>query len=176
MCRHYFLLNPLTVFLHRTLNCISKLAPRATRAATAALATAQQDRLRLSRQSPYALPEQTPHPAPKDVAGSEFNSSIEFITTFLPKTKISSDIAPSAIHNAYNHPPIITKGEITPKIIMEFEQACQTFFDNAKGSVPDNQKVARILPAFKDTLICNWIASSRNELTAFTFEDFLTEL
>ena len=65
---------------------------------------------------------------------------------------MSSNTTPSVIHNAYNHPLIITEGELTPKLIMEFEQACQTFFDNAKGGVPDDQKVVWILPAFKDTL------------------------
>ena len=76
----------------------------------------------------------------------------------------------------YNHPPTVTERELTLKIVMEFEQACRTFFDNVKGGIPEEQKVAHVLPAFKDTLICDWIVSSRNDLIGLTFNGFLKEL
>ena len=87
-----------------------------------------------------------------------------------------STTGPSVIHTMYNRPPTVTEGELTPKIVMEFEQACRTFFNNVKGRIPKEQKVARILPAFRDTLICDWIASSRNNLIRLTFDGFLEEL
>ena len=87
-----------------------------------------------------------------------------------------STTGPSVIHTVYNHPCTVTGGELTPNIVMEFEQACQTFFDNVKGGIPEEQKVAHVLPSFKDTLICDWIALSRNNLIGLMFDGFLEEL
>lgn len=162
------------MFLDRTLICIPKLAPRATRARIAAAATAQQELSQSTPHSAHALLEQPAHPSSGRIGDFDSDSSIEFITALLLKSKMSATTC--VIHNTYNHPPTVTEGELTPKLIMEFEQACHTFFDNAKGGVPDEQKVACILPTFKDPLICDWISSSRNELITLTFKDFMTEL
>ena len=109
------------------------------------------------------------------INNSDSNLDIKIITSLLPEGKMSTT-GPSVIHTVYNHPPTVTEGELTLKIVMEFEQACQTFFNNVKGGIPEEQKVAHVLPAFKDTLICDWIASSRNDLIGLTFNGFLEEL
>ena len=56
-------------------------------------------------------------------------------------------------------PSVVTAGELTPKVLMEFEQACHNFFSHAKGGVPNSSKVSRILPSFQDQLVQDWISS-----------------
>jgi len=53
--------------------------------------------------------------------------------------------------------PILTSGEITPSVMMEFENVCYDFFE-AK-SVPVEKQVAFILPGIRDLHIQNWIAA-----------------
>ena len=144
---------------------IVTLAPRATRTAAAAAAGTQQEK---STPSVSII-------SSSQINDSDSDSDIEIITSLLPKAKMSTT-GPSVIHTVYNHSPTVTEGELTLKIVMEFEQACRTFFDNVKGGIPEEQKVACVLPAFKDTLICNWIALSRNDLIGLMFDGFLEEL
>ena len=115
-------------------------------------------------------------PSTPDISNSDSDSDFEILTTLPIKQNMPMTTGASIIHTAYNHPPTVTEGELTPKIVMEFEQLCHTFFDNAKGGIPEEQRVARILSAFKDTLVCNWISSNRLKLIALSFDNFLAEL
>ncbi|KAH9014625.1 hypothetical protein EDB85DRAFT_1899126 [Lactarius pseudohatsudake] len=58
-------------------------------------------------------------------------------------------------HPILSRAPILTDGEITPKIIRDFENHCSTYFLNAKDSVPDDAK--QWLPA-------NWEQNVRTEM------------
>jgi len=44
--------------------------------------------------------------------------------------------------------PILTNGDVTPSVMMEFENTCYDFFE-AK-SVPQDKQVAFILPGIRD--------------------------
>ena len=61
--------------------------------------------------------------------------------------------AVSLEHLAFHHPPIVTAGELTLKILMEFKQSCHDFFSHAKGGVANDMKVACIFPSFQDQLV-----------------------
>ena len=65
-------------------------------------------------------------------------------------------------------------GDVTPAIMMEFENACHDFFE-AK-SVPAEKQVAFILPGIKDFRIHNWIAADRATIVALPFPPFMTQL
>lgn len=78
-----------------------------------------------------------------------------------PKMSSSSVLVPSVEHLSLHHAPILTAGVPTPAVLLEFQDACEDFFANAKGGVADNVKVTRILPGFKDPIIRGWISSDR---------------
>ena len=86
-----------------------------------------------------SLPTCIEPPTSSDNSDSEFD--IEIITHQNAISKMSAQDGAIVIHTAYNHPPTVTKGKLMPKIIMEFEQACHTFFDNAKGGIADGSCV-----------------------------------
>ena len=65
---------------------------------------------------------------------------------------------------------------ITPKVLMEFEQACHSFFLHAKGGVPDDSKVSRILLSFQGQLVQDWISSDCDHLSSLSFKEFLVDL
>lgn len=72
-------------------------------------------------------------------------------------------------------PPRLSYGKILPKAVRHFEYHCLNYFANAKESVADNEKVARILSCFDDYLVNDWIAVERDRLITLTFEQFMAE-
>jgi len=79
-------------------------------------------------------------------------------------------------HPVINHPPVFSEGQITAKELMIFEQDCEAYFLNAKGGDPKDQRVARIITAFKDPLVRDWITSNRETLVKLTFDEFMKQL
>jgi reverse transcriptase-like protein/integrase-like protein/chromodomain-containing protein len=75
-----------------------------------------------------------------------------------------------------HHPPVLTSGELSPRVVMEFEQSCLDYFANAKGGVTDELQVIRILPSFQDQLVRDWIAADRPRLSKLSFKEFIDEL
>ncbi|KAF8808580.1 hypothetical protein BYT27DRAFT_7255380 [Phlegmacium glaucopus] len=88
-------------------------------------------------------------------------------------SQLPSSLA-SVEHLVFN--PVVSPGNLSPRIIYDFEQFCQDFFANAKTPLPDDKKVIRILPCFQDPLVRDWIASHRACLSALSFSEFITEL
>ena len=76
-------------------------------------------------------------------------------------TATTNTAVPIVEHHSLHHAPIITAGVLNPAILLEFEDACQDFFANAKGGVAADVQVTRILPSFKDPIIRGWISSDR---------------
>jgi hypothetical protein len=85
----------------------------------------------------------------------------------------STVLVPSVEHHSLHHAPILTAGVPTPAILLDFEDACDDFFANAKGGVADDVKVTRILPGFKDAIIRGWISSDRAHLSSLKFDAFM---
>ena len=88
----------------------------------------------------------------------------------------STAISPMVEHHSLHHAPILTAGVPTPAVLLEFEDACEDFFANAKGGVTDELKVTRILPSFKDPIIRGWISSDHAHLSKLTFKAFMENL
>ena len=57
--------------------------------------------------------------------------------------------------------PVMTDGDITPKIVRNFEMHCTTYFINAKDGVADDMKVTKILGCFKNNLIADWTSTEQ---------------
>jgi hypothetical protein len=78
-------------------------------------------------------------------------------------------------HLIMSRPPIMTSGEITPKVVWEFENRCEVFFLNGKESIPDDRKVAKILGCFEQDIVTEWASTEREHLIKKTLEEFLKE-
>ena len=81
----------------------------------------------------------------------------------------------TVVHERMTLPPILTDGEITPKVIRDFESHCSTYFLNAKGGVTEEQKVTRIMGCFQNDLVDDWTQVEKTRLLALTFEEFMKE-
>ena len=88
----------------------------------------------------------------------------------------SSTVVPIVEHHSLHHAPILTAGVPTPALLLEFEDACEDFFSNAKGGVTDELKVTCILPSFKDPIIQGWISSDCTHLSKLSFKVFMENL
>ena len=67
-------------------------------------------------------------------------------------------------HPIMSHAPVMTNGDITPKIIHKFKTHCATYFMNAKDGVADKLKVTKILGCFKNNLVADWASTEQEHL------------
>jgi len=70
--------------------------------------------------------------------------------------------------------PVLTTGDLTPAVAMDFENAAQDFF--VAKSVPPKKQVSLILPGIKDIHICDWITADHACITSLSFDVFIKEL
>ena len=85
----------------------------------------------------------------------------------------TTTVTPCVEHHSLHHAPILTAGVPTPVVLLEFEDACEDFFANAKGGVNDDVKVTCILPSFKDPILRGWISSDCPHLSTLPFAEFM---
>ena len=78
-------------------------------------------------------------------------------------------------HPIMSRAPVITDGDIMPKIVRDFETHCTTYFINAKDGVADEMKVTKILGCFENNLIADWTSMEQEHLAKLMFEDFMKE-
>ena len=74
-------------------------------------------------------------------------------------------------HPVTKHCPILSAGDITPKALIDLEDAHNEYF--IAKEVDDNDKVKKILGGFKCVHIRNWIASERETLLKLSYTDFM---
>ena len=101
------------------------------------------------------------------------NSLRSVLVCILLSSTATNVLIPAVEHHSLHHAPIMTAGVPTPAILLEFEHACKDFFANAKGGIPDEFRVIRILPGFKDPIIRGWISSDHTHLSALKFGIFM---
>ena len=146
------------------------------------------------RRAPLTSPTRSPHlplvtpkssrvpiaPKPSPASSSSSSDSDSFYFDYNKRLKMASttsnSVTPVVEHHSLHHAPILTAGVPTPAVLLEFEDACEDFFSNAKGGVTDELKVTRILPSFKDPIIRGWISSDRAHLSKLTFKVFMENL
>lgn len=89
------------------------------------------------------------------------------------KPKMSS--ANTAVeHPITKHCPILTAGDVTPKSLIDLEDAHNEYF--IAKDIVDADKVKKILGGFKCVHIRNWIASERARILLLPYADFMKEL
>ena len=70
--------------------------------------------------------------------------------------------------------PVLTEGDISPAVMMEFENTALDFF--VSKSVPADKQVTMVIPGIKDLRIRDWIAADRARLIDLPFSDFMKEM
>ena len=70
--------------------------------------------------------------------------------------------------------PILTQGDISPVVMMEFENTALNFF--ISKSVPVDKQVTMIIPGIKDLCICDWITTKCAHIVEMPFADFMTKM
>ena len=113
-------------------------------------------------------------------SSSDSDSDIDVLIANASRPPMSSTQKASGIatsnHPVINHPPVFSEGQVTAKELMTFKQDCEAYFLNAKGGDPKDQRVARIITAFKDPITRDWITSNRETLVLLKFEEFMKQL
>lgn len=120
--------------------------------------------------SPLSSPISSSSSSDSDSYSFAYNQRLKMASTS------SNPVSPIVEHHSLHHAPILTAGVPTPAVLLEFEDACEDFFANAKGGVTDELKVTRILPSFKDPIIRGWISSDRAHLSKLSFKVFMENL
>ena len=77
-------------------------------------------------------------------------------------------------HPITKHCPILSAGDITPKALIDLEDAHNEFF--IAKEVNETEKVKKIFGGFKCVHVRNWIASERENLLKLSYDEFMTEL
>jgi hypothetical protein len=77
-------------------------------------------------------------------------------------------------HPITKHCPILSAGDITPKALIDLEDAHNEYF--IAKEINETDKVKKILGGFKCMHIRNWIASEREVLIALKYSDFMSQL
>jgi hypothetical protein len=70
--------------------------------------------------------------------------------------------------------PVLTAGDISPAVMMDFENAALDFF--VSKSVAPEKQVTMIIPGIKDLRIRDWISAERARLVDLPFLDFMSEM
>ena len=76
-------------------------------------------------------------------------------------------------HPIMSHAPVMTNGNITPKIVHKFKTHCATYFMNAKDGVADKLKVTKILGCFENNLVADWASTEQEHLAKLSFKEFM---
>ena len=70
--------------------------------------------------------------------------------------------------------PILTQGDISPVVMMDFENAALNFF--VSKSVPVEKQVTMVIPGIKDLCIHNWVTPKHACIVVLPFADFMAEV
>jgi len=67
--------------------------------------------------------------------------------------------------------PVLTEGDISPAVMMDFENATLNFF--VSKSIASEKQVTMIIPGIKDLRICDCISAEHGHLVKLPFVDFM---
>ncbi|KAF8196515.1 hypothetical protein BJ912DRAFT_1056333 [Pholiota molesta] len=152
---------------------------------------------------PTAVPGSSSAPEPPSSPLTPTPSETEIVPTVPPPSTTSdSDSSSDSDFNAYNtaytnknraytnsrmpsdnatvehpvtkHCPILTAGEIHPKVLVDLSDAHHEYF--IAKDIADADKVKKILGGFKDVHIRDWISCERDRLIALSYKDFMAEI
>ena len=79
-------------------------------------------------------------------------------------------------HPVLSKPPLISRSDITPDVMREWEDDVHVFFLNAKGGIKDDEKVPKIMTGFRDPIVRSWLNADEDRLSKLPYEDFVQAL
>ena len=88
---------------------------------------------------------------------------------------MSSKSNAEVTHAGSNKPPVLSAGTVSPEVLRQFENTCQSFFHNKEGLEPKDY-VTRIAGSLHDPLISDWYWTGQAAFDVLTFEDFMKEV
>ena len=80
----------------------------------------------------------------------------------------------SVIHSALKQVLILTTGDITPKVLIDWFNACENYF--TERDTPDEKRVAKVLGGLQNVLFKDWYSPDRAHVTALSWVEFITEV
>ena len=110
----------------------------------------------LSGLPPLEPPTETePNEVPPLPPQTQYSSDSSDDYIILPKwpTKMSEYKFATVFHPILSCTLMLTKGEITLKVVQEFKSHCAHYFINMKDGVPNDAKVTKILGCFEESVI-----------------------
>ncbi|KDR78151.1 hypothetical protein GALMADRAFT_46851, partial [Galerina marginata CBS 339.88] len=79
-------------------------------------------------------------------------------------------------HPAHKIAPVFGEGLITAAALLEWENACDDFFDAAKDPIPADKKVSKVTGGLHHTRINTYVRNNKARLNGLTFDTFMAEL
>jgi len=119
----------------------------------------------------------TPSPPPSvssDSSDSEEDTYIHKNHAYIHKLHHSTMSALAMVEPTSTKAPVLTAGDISPAVMMDFENAALDFF--VSKSVPAEKQVTMIIPGIKDLRICDWISAECMRLVDLPFSEFMSEM
>ena len=83
-------------------------------------------------------------------------------------------ILASVIHSAPKQVLILTTGDITPKVIIDWFNACENYF--TERDTPDDKRVAKVLGGLQDVLFKDWYSPNRAHIAALSWDEFIKKI
>jgi len=68
----------------------------------------------------------------------------------------------------------LSAGTVSPEVLHQFKNACQSFFHNKEGLDPKDH-VACITGGLQDPLLADWYWMGQEGFNALSFDDFMKE-
>ncbi|KIJ99028.1 hypothetical protein K443DRAFT_8699 [Laccaria amethystina LaAM-08-1] len=133
----------------------------------------------LSRQNPSSSLNLLPTPSPPssrlaDSSDSEEDTYIHKNRAYIHIDRSSTMSALATVEPTSAKAPVLTAGDISPAVMMDFENAALDFF--VSKSVAPEKQVTMIIPGIKDLRIRDWISAEHARLVDLAFSDFMSEM
>ena len=132
----------------------------------------------LSCQNP-SLPLKLPTPPPpssvsSNSSDSEEDAYIQKNHAYIRQVHLSTMSALATVEPTSAKAPVLTAGDISPAVMMDFENAALDFF--VSKSVPAKKQVTMIIPGIKDLRIRDWISAEHTRLINLPFSEFMSKM
>ena len=125
--------------------------------------------------SPKLSPPPVVNPAPnhpEPLSDSSSSDSFSVVPRNRRKMPVQLKFA-SVEQDTPSKAPMLFSGDITPKVMREFEDACFGYFENKE--IAADKQVRKILAGLKDDRVKEWLSVDRDRVCNLTFAEFMVE-
>lgn len=142
---------------------------RTTPGASSPLTPAPVSPVQAARQSAH----HPPVPRRRSLSSDSSSSDITSLTRSLHRSTMSS-FAPATVQQSdASKPPTLSEGTITAEALRRFDSAAKNYFSSKE--IPIENQVRKILGAFREPRIQQWIDANRDRLEVLEFSAFMKD-